>query len=236
MDLAQDRYHRHPHRITICSTMAVVVGTRAPLLHHFLVTTVVHTIMKMRTIMAGWEDMMIDMHNSIMTIEDAIGVAVIGRITLMVAVILVECIVTPRIRHRDLSEVEIESEISETVLLVPVGCYSMRTRRSIVRIITITIRGTATKTVLLLVNIIILLLLLEAETEARVAAAEVVAGVPVEMEDEGDGCAQIAENEIIEDPAGGVEETTYTETTRDTRVSREPKSLDLADGIAMKIT
>jgi hypothetical protein len=56
------------------------------------------------------------------------------------------------------------------------------------------------------------------------------------MEDEVDGCARIAENEIIEDPAGGVEETTYTETTRDTRVSRERKSLDLADGIATKIT
>jgi hypothetical protein len=180
--------------------------------------------------------MMIDMHNSTMTIEDAIGVGVIGRITLMVAVILVERIVTPRIRRRDLLEVEIVSAISETAPLATVGCYSTRIRRITVNIIITIIGGTATKTLLLLVNIIILLLLLEVEKEARVEAAEVVAGVTVEMEDEVDGCARIAENEIIEDPAGEVEETTYTETTRDTRASLEPKSLDLADGIAMKIT
>lgn len=216
------------------------MGTRAPLLHHhlhlLLDIMMGVRIMKIRTIMAGWEDMMIGMHNSIMTIEDAIGVGVIGRITLMVAVILVECIVTPRIRRRDLSEIESESEISETALLEIVGCCSMRIRRITVNTIITIIGGTATKTALLLVNIIILLLLSEVEREARVVSAGAVAGVTVEMIDEVDGCTQIAENEIIEDPAGVVEETTYTETTRDTRVSREPKSLDLADGIAMKIT
>jgi hypothetical protein len=174
LDLALD--HRHSHRITICSTMAVVVvdSTRAPLLHHHhlldIMVVVVARITKIRTIMAEREDTMTGMHHMHRTMIgedldlDAIGVGVVGRIiTRMVGVR--ECIGMRRIRRRDLSEGEIESETSETVL-VTVGCYSTRTRRSIVRIIAITIGGTETKTVIPLVNIIILLLLLEAEKEA----------------------------------------------------------------------
>jgi hypothetical protein len=214
-------YHHHRPNLITCNTTAV--GTRAPLLHphprHLLLVTVARTMM--RTIVVG-RDTTIGIHSTVNG-EDAIGVGVVGRTTTRVAVI--ECMVGRHIRRRDRFEPGIESE---TAL---VGCYITRTRRSI--IITIIIGGTETMT--LIVNIIILLLP-EVEIKARVVAEGAVAGVTAEMRDGVDGCARIAENEILGDPAGGVEETTSPETTRDTRASREPKRLDLADGIATKIT
>jgi hypothetical protein len=95
----------------------------------------------------------------------------------------------------------------------------------------------------MMIIIIILLLLLLLLVEIRVVEAIVgvegaIAGVGaiVEMGDGVGGCARIAEKEMIEDPAGGVEETITIEMTIDTRPSREPRSRDLlADGIVTKI-
>lgn len=254
LDLGLD--HRNNNNRITCST-TVVVDMRALLIHplhphHLLLDTVV-VVVRLHTMirtMGQDTNTTIAMHTNVPCTmtgqEDAIGVGVIERnpiivmvdvnvdVNVNVNVMLIEgIIVMHRIRRRDRFEVEIESER----VLPVVGCCSTRTRRNITIIIT-TIGGTETKTVILLLSIIILLLLLllEVEIEARVVAEGAVPGVTVEMEDGVGECARIAENEIIEDPAGGVGETSSIETTRDTRVSREPKSLDLADGIAMKIT
>lgn len=143
---------------------------------------------------------------------------------------MTECILVRRIRRRDRFELEIE-ESSETVLPV-VGCY-IRTRITRSIISTIIIGGIGTRTVMVHMRI---LLVLEVEIEAGVEGAVVGAGVTAEMVDGVDERARIVENEIIEDPAGGVEETTFMVMTRDTRANRDQKRLDLADGIAMKIT
>jgi hypothetical protein len=254
LDLAP---YRHHHSITAAADI------HAPLLHHHqyllpdTVAVLLRTITTIFTIMVAgrpWEDTTIGMHLHMDTstiimifIEedlDVTGVGVIGRTTMRMvvelAVIVVECIGMRRIRRQDLAEVEIETSESEIeIVLVTFGCYSTTIMRSSTVRITIIIGGTETKTGILLVNIIIiilLLLVLEVEKEVRAVVEGAVLGVTAEMEDGVDGCARTAESEIIEDPAGEVEETTYTERTRDTIVSQEPKSLDLADGIAMKIT
>jgi hypothetical protein len=233
------RHHRNIRNRITCSTTVVaevVTTTRAmaaPFLHHphhlLPVTVVVVEVdTTMLTIMAGQLPTTTTGIHTITIGEeeiDMIGVGVIGTSTITMVVIVIECILVRHIRRRDRFEPEIESETVPAV-----DCCTTRIRRSII----IIIGGIETKTVM--DNISILVWLLEVEIEAGVEGAVVGAGVTAEMGDGVDERARIAENEIIEDPAGGVEEMTFMETTRDTRASRDPKSLDLADGIAMKIT
>jgi hypothetical protein len=105
------------------------------------------------------------------------------------------------------------------------------TRKSII--------GEVERMIIIIILLLLLLLLVEIRVvEAIVGVEGAIAGVGaiVEMGDGVGGCARIAEKEMIEDPAGGVEETITIEMTIDTRPSREPRSRDLlADGIVTKI-